>query len=144
MTARALLAVLTRAPLGYGVRRQRGSHRILVAPGRPRIVFAFHDRQTLAPGLVRKIWSMMWDLRRTRRLTYCEPSMETIRVIHHTEEGTWWAESPDVPRWSAAGDTFEETRRLAEEGVRFALERDDLVVEHFWPVAPTAPGSPGE
>ncbi len=83
-------------------------------------------------------------LRSTRRLTYCEHDMETIRVIHHLEEGVWWAESPDLPRWYAAGGTFEETRRLAEEGVRFALERDDLVVEHFWPVAPAAPGSPGE
>ena len=55
MKARSLPAVLMRAPLGYGIRRQRGSHRILVAPGRPRILFAFHDRQTIPPAIVRKI-----------------------------------------------------------------------------------------
>lgn len=59
--------------------------------------------------------------------------MDTIRVIHHCEDGIWWAESPDVPQWSAGGDTFEECRQLSEEGVRFALEREDLVVEHFVP-----------
>jgi predicted RNase H-like HicB family nuclease len=77
----------------------------------------------------------MWGLRRMKRLTYSE-DVDPIRVIHHVEDGLWWAESPDVPRWLAAGGTFEETRQLAEEGVRFALERDDLVVEHFWPVPP--------
>jgi predicted RNase H-like HicB family nuclease len=43
------------------------------------------------------------------------------------------AESPDVERWYAAGDTYAEVAKLAEEGVRFALERDDVVVEHFVP-----------
>jgi predicted RNA binding protein YcfA (HicA-like mRNA interferase family) len=55
MKARALLAVLERQPLGYAVKRQRGSHRVLVAPGRPTIVYAFHDRQTIRPATVRKI-----------------------------------------------------------------------------------------
>jgi predicted RNase H-like HicB family nuclease len=59
--------------------------------------------------------------------------METIRVIYHHEDQTWWAESPDVAGWTAAADTYDEVRVLAEEGVRFALERDDLVVEHFVP-----------
>jgi predicted RNA binding protein YcfA (HicA-like mRNA interferase family) len=55
MRARELLAVLQREPLGYRVVRQRGSHRRLKAPGRPPLTFAFHDRATVAPGLVRKI-----------------------------------------------------------------------------------------
>lgn len=59
--------------------------------------------------------------------------METIRVIYHEEHGRWWAESPDVPRWTVGADSFEETRRLAEEGVRFALEREDVEVEHYIP-----------
>ncbi len=63
--------------------------------------------------------------------------MEPIRVLYHCEDGNWWAESPDVERWYAAGSTFEETRQHAEEGVRFALEREDLAVEHYVP-APTA------
>ena len=59
--------------------------------------------------------------------------MDTIRVIHHNEDGKWWSESPDVPGWSAGGDSLDEVRQLAEEGIRFALERDDVVVEHFAP-----------
>ena len=55
MKARRLLAVLMREPLGYRVVRQSGSHRTLAAAGRPRILFASHDRHTLPPGRVRKI-----------------------------------------------------------------------------------------
>lgn len=60
--------------------------------------------------------------------------METVRVIYHHEDGSWWAESPDVERWYAAGDTYSEVAKLAEEGIPFALERDDVVLEHFVPV----------
>jgi predicted RNase H-like HicB family nuclease len=64
--------------------------------------------------------------------------VEPIRVIHRQDEDTWTSESPDIPRWLAVAETFEEARQLAEEGVRFALERDDVVVEHFWPYPPNA------
>lgn len=60
--------------------------------------------------------------------------METIRVIYHHEDGGWWAESPDVERWYAAGDTYAEVAELAAEGVRFALEREDVELEHYVPV----------
>lgn len=53
--ARRLLAVLMSEPLNYRIVRQRGSHRTLIAPGRPRIVFAFHDRKEISGGLVREI-----------------------------------------------------------------------------------------
>jgi predicted RNase H-like HicB family nuclease len=59
--------------------------------------------------------------------------METVRIIYHHEDGGWWAESPDVERWYAAGDTYAEVVKLAEEGVPFALERDDVALEHFVP-----------
>jgi predicted RNase H-like HicB family nuclease len=59
--------------------------------------------------------------------------METIRVIYHHEPEGWWAESPDVERWAAAAATYEECRKLAEEGVRFALGQDDIRVEHYVP-----------
>lgn len=55
MKARRLLAILMREPLGYRIVRQCGSHRVLAAPGRPRIVFAFHDRRTLSGGYVRQV-----------------------------------------------------------------------------------------
>jgi predicted RNase H-like HicB family nuclease len=60
--------------------------------------------------------------------------METIRVIYHHEDGAWWAESPDVDRWYAAGDTYAEVAELAEEGISFALEREDVELEHYVPV----------
>ena len=59
--------------------------------------------------------------------------METVRVIYHHEGDGWWAESPDVEGWSAAGDTYVEVAKLAEEGIPFALKRDDVALEHFVP-----------
>jgi hypothetical protein len=47
----------------------------------------------------------------------------------------WWAESPDIDRWTAAARSYDEVRQLAEEGVRFALERDDVIVEHLVPAS---------
>jgi predicted RNA binding protein YcfA (HicA-like mRNA interferase family) len=44
-----------RAPLNYRIARQTGSHRRLVAPGRRSIVFAYHDRRTVPPHVVRRI-----------------------------------------------------------------------------------------
>jgi predicted RNase H-like HicB family nuclease len=58
--------------------------------------------------------------------------METVRVIYKTEEGSWWAESPDLEEhWLAIAASFAEARALAEEGVPWALERDDVELEHF-------------
>lgn len=55
MKAPKLLGVLCKKPLSYGITRQNGSHRKLEAEGRPDLTFAFHDGQTISPGLVRKI-----------------------------------------------------------------------------------------
>ena len=55
LKAKQLLKVLEAEPLGYRVVRQTGSHRTLEAPGRPKLTFAFHDRATIAPGLIRQI-----------------------------------------------------------------------------------------
>lgn len=49
-----MLAILQRE-LGYRVERQVGSHRRLVAEGRPTLTFAFHDGVSLSPGVVRDI-----------------------------------------------------------------------------------------
>jgi predicted RNase H-like HicB family nuclease len=45
----------------------------------------------------------------------------TVRVLYHQEPEGWWAESPDINGWSVTGETYEEVRRLAEDGVSFAL-----------------------
>jgi predicted RNA binding protein YcfA (HicA-like mRNA interferase family) len=46
MKAKQFLAVLCREPLSYQVARQTGSHRVLRAPGRPQLLFSYHDRGT--------------------------------------------------------------------------------------------------
>jgi predicted RNase H-like HicB family nuclease len=58
-------------------------------------------------------------------------AVEFIPVIYHSESGAWWAESPRIPEWTATAETLDELRALVEDGVRFALERDDVVVEHM-------------
>jgi len=56
LKARALLALLQRAPLAYRISRQNGSHRALEScSGYPKVGFSFHDRATISPGVVRKI-----------------------------------------------------------------------------------------
>ena len=67
----------------------------LEAPSRPMLTVAFHERATIAPGLVRQIL--------VRRVGLCEdealrtplnPAMERIRLgIHHHERGASVAES---------------------------------------------------
>ena len=59
--------------------------------------------------------------------------MDNVRVIYHQEPEGWWAESPDVPGWSAAGESYSEVRALVEEGLRIALGRDEVSIEHFVP-----------
>jgi len=54
LKATALLSILTREPLSYEIVRQKGSHRILRAAGRPQLLFSFRDKATVAPGVVRK------------------------------------------------------------------------------------------
>jgi predicted RNase H-like HicB family nuclease len=59
--------------------------------------------------------------------------MDPIRIIYHEEPEGWWAESPDVEGWSAAGGSYEEVRQLVEEGIPFALERETVELEHYVP-----------
>jgi hypothetical protein len=56
-----------------------------------------------------------------------------VRVLYRQDADTWVAGSPDVPRWTVVADTYAEAHRLVEEGVRFALDREDLTIEHYVP-----------
>ncbi|HEY3945733.1 MAG TPA: hypothetical protein VGL78_10935 [Solirubrobacteraceae bacterium] len=56
--------------------------------------------------------------------------MRSVRAIYHSDPGGWWADSPDVPGWSATADGVDELRELVEEGVRFALDDADVLVYH--------------
>ena len=51
--ARAVLAALER--LGWTVKRQTGSHKVLARPGWPDVVFAFHDRDEVGPRMLARI-----------------------------------------------------------------------------------------
>lgn len=64
--------------------------------------------------------------------------METVRVIYHHEADGWWAESPDVEGWSAAGASYAEVVKLAEEGIPFALEQP-VELENYVPAGERAP-----
>jgi predicted RNA binding protein YcfA (HicA-like mRNA interferase family) len=51
--ARLVLAALLR--IGWTVRRQTGSHKVLSRDGWPDLVFAFHDRDELGPRMLARI-----------------------------------------------------------------------------------------
>jgi predicted RNA binding protein YcfA (HicA-like mRNA interferase family) len=51
--ARTVLAALLR--LGWPVKRQTGSHKILSRAGWPDLVFAFHDRDEIGPKMLARI-----------------------------------------------------------------------------------------
>ena len=56
LKAKQLLKVLGRKPLSYSVSKQVGSHRKLEsAEGYPMINYAFHSKDEVPPGLVRRI-----------------------------------------------------------------------------------------
>ena len=51
--AKDLLMALQR--IGWAVKRQRGSHRVLSRPGWPDYVFAFHDREEIGPRMLARV-----------------------------------------------------------------------------------------
>lgn len=59
--------------------------------------------------------------------------MRKIRVYYIFEPEGWSAESPDRPRWSAWGESLEEVRELAHEGLPLAFGEPLALEEHFPP-----------
>lgn len=55
--------------------------------------------------------------------------MRRVLVIYHHEPDGWWAESVDVQGWTAVGESFDEVRNLAHEGLPFFLEEDVAIEE---------------
>ncbi|MCB0232276.1 MAG: type II toxin-antitoxin system HicA family toxin [Anaerolineae bacterium] len=51
--AKDLLLALQR--VGWTVKRQRGSHRVLSRSGWPDYVFAFHDREEIGPRMLARV-----------------------------------------------------------------------------------------
>ncbi len=51
--ARRVLAALLR--IGWSIKRQTGSHRVLSRPGWDDVVFAFHDKEEIGPRMLARI-----------------------------------------------------------------------------------------
>ncbi|WP_151984218.1 type II toxin-antitoxin system HicA family toxin [Rhizobium sp. EC-SD404] len=51
--ARRVLAALQR--IGWSVKRQSGSHKVLEREGWPEVVFAFHDSEEIGPRMMTRI-----------------------------------------------------------------------------------------
>lgn len=51
--AKRVLAALKR--LGWTVKRQAGSHRVLARQGWPDVVFAFHDSEEIGPRVLARL-----------------------------------------------------------------------------------------
>ena len=51
--ARRVLAALLR--IGWSIKRERGSHRVLRKAGQPDFVFAFHDNEEIGPRMLARI-----------------------------------------------------------------------------------------
>jgi hypothetical protein len=62
--------------------------------------------------------------------------MDTIRVTYEHDEGTWMAESTDFRLLDgsvlcAGGSSYEAARQQVTGVIPWALEREDIVIEHF-------------
>lgn len=55
--------------------------------------------------------------------------MRSIEVIYHRENGSWWAESDDLPGFSALARDFESVRNLVREAATAESEEYQLVEE---------------
>lgn len=55
MKAHELLQILLRKPLNYTIVRTSGSHRTLVAMGRPKVLFTFHTSKELSAREVKGV-----------------------------------------------------------------------------------------
>ncbi len=56
--------------------------------------------------------------------------MYRATVIYHYESDGWWAESPNFPGFTAAGESFNEVRELVREGLCDFCE-DELILEEI-------------
>ncbi|OHB09255.1 MAG: hypothetical protein A3I86_00400 [Candidatus Zambryskibacteria bacterium RIFCSPLOWO2_02_FULL_39_14] len=53
--AKALKVLKVLLRLGWSIKRQKGSHRILVKIGWPDFTFAFHDKEEIGPRMLARI-----------------------------------------------------------------------------------------
>lgn len=60
--------------------------------------------------------------------------MREIRIQYHADGDRWWADSEDLPGWSAAGNSFEEVRELAHSGAKVFAGSDAVVFDVGVPI----------
>ncbi|MEA2362592.1 MAG: hypothetical protein QOD71_1737 [Thermoleophilaceae bacterium] len=59
--------------------------------------------------------------------------MRTVRVIYRREpDGAWIGTSPEIPGYTAYGDTYDEARARAQDGLGWFAEQD-LAIAHIVP-----------
>lgn len=107
------------------VRRYLGEGRSVVMVGTDQFDLLLEPVQ---PGLLGRLRKLL--RRPVVRISRHRKKGSPIRVLHRHESDGWWAESPDVEGWSAAGSTYSDVAKMAAEGVPFALGRD-VTLEHF-------------
>lgn len=64
-----------------------------------------------------------------------------VRAVFHHEGSEWWAESPELPGLYAAGDRFDEVRRLFREAAYAEFDVDASAISEFMGDAPIVAGS---
>lgn len=69
--------------------------------------------------------------------------MRIVHVRYHFETEGWWAESADLPGWTAVGSSYEDVRRMARTGVAEFAGRDALVEEEGVSFIAMSGGVPG-
>ena len=57
---------------------------------------------------------------------------KTAQLIYHDEPQGWWVASPDLPGYSALGESFEQVRDLVREGAPWFAEQE-LDLHHLVP-----------
>ena len=65
--------------------------------------------------------------------------MKQATITYHLEPEGWWAESRDLPGWTAVGETFDQVHELAESAVAEFLGEGVMLREERGPAgrAPT-------
>lgn len=53
--------------------------------------------------------------------------MPQYTIDYHEEDGQWWADSPEIPGYSAWADSFYEVRDLVLEGLAFVTDDPNAV-----------------
>lgn len=54
-----------------------------------------------------------------------------VRMVFHFEDGSWWADSEDVPGYYAGAGTLKELRERVREGLEFHLEEPVEISEEL-------------